>query len=40
MFCLFFLFFLGDIDKGHLSLKGADDQQSNFAAKIKNLDKG
>ena len=32
--------FLGDIDEGHLSLKDADDGQINFAAKIKNLDKG
>ena len=32
--------FLRDIDEGHLSLKYADDGQINFAAKIKNLDKG
>ena len=32
--------FLRDIDEGHLSLKDADDGQINFAAKIKNLDKG
>ena len=32
--------FLRDIDEWHLSLKDDDDQQSNFAAKIKNLDNG
>ena len=32
--------FLRDIDQGHLSLKDADKKQSNFAAKIKNLDNG
>ena len=26
--------------EGYLSLEDADDQQSNFAAKLKNLDKG
>ena len=39
IFCLFFflkiLFY-----EGHWSLKDADDKQSNFTAKIKNLDKG
>ena len=30
--------FLRDIHEGHLSLKDADEKQSNFAAKIKNLD--
>ena len=29
--------FLRDIYEGHLSLKDADDKQSNFAAKLKNL---
>ena len=32
--------FLRYIHGGHLSLKNADDKQSNFAAKIKNLGKG
>ena len=32
--------FLRDIHEGHLSLKDADDEQSNFAAQIKNLGKG
>ena len=31
------LFFLRDIHEGHLSLEDADDKQSNFAAKLKNL---
>ena len=31
--------FLTDINEGYLSLKDADDEQSNFAAKLKNLDK-
>ena len=31
--------FLRDIHEGHLSLKDADDEQSNFAAQIKNLGK-
>ena len=31
--------FLRDIYEGHLSLKDADDKQSNFATKLKNLDK-
>ena len=30
--------FLRDIYKAHLLLKDANDKQSNFAAKIKNLD--
>ena len=29
-----------NVHKGHLSLNDADYEQSNFAAKIKNLDKG
>ena len=29
-----------DILEWHLSLKDTDDDQSNFAAKIKNLDRG
>ena len=32
--------FLGDIHEGHLLLKDSNDEESNFAAKIKNLDKG
>ena len=32
--------FLGDRHEGHLLLKDTDDEQSNFAAKIKNSDKG
>ena len=32
--------FLRDIHEGHLSLKYGDDEQSNFVAKRKNLDKG
>ena len=36
IFCL--LFFLRNIHEGNLSLEDADDEQSNFAAKIKNLD--
>ena len=31
--------FLSDIDKGYLSLKDADDKQSNFATELKNFDK-
>ena len=31
--------FLRDIHEGHLSLKYSDDEQSNFAPKLKNLDK-
>ena len=36
----FSIVFLRDIHEGHLSLEDANDEQSNFAAKIKNLDKG
>ena len=32
--------FLRDINEGHLSLENADDDQSNFAAKLKSLDEG
>ena len=32
--------FLRDIHEGHLSLKHADNGQSNFVAKIKSSDKG
>ena len=31
--------FLRDIHEGYLTLKDADDEQSNFVAKLKNLDK-
>ena len=31
--------FLGDIHERNFSLKDADDEQRNFAVKIKNLDK-
>ena len=34
------LLFLRDIHERHLSLKDVDVEQSNFATKIKNLDKG
>ena len=34
------LFFLKDIHEGHLSLEDADDERSNCAAKIKNLEQG
>ena len=37
---LFLYFFLRDIHEGNSSLRDADDAQSIFAAKIKNLDKG
>ena len=37
---LFLYFFLRDIHEGNSSLRDADDVQSIFAAKIKNLDKG
>ena len=37
---LFAYCFLKDIYEVHLSSKDADDEQSNFAAKIKNLGKG
>ena len=33
-------FFLQEIHEEHLSLKDADDEQSNFSAKTKNVDKG
>ena len=32
--------FQRDIHEGHLSIEDSDDKQSNFAAKLKNLDKG
>ena len=32
--------FLRNIHEGYLSLKEADDEQNNFAAKLKNLGKG
>ena len=31
---------LRDLSKENLSLKDADDEQNNFAAKIKNVDEG
>ena len=31
--------FLRDIDEGHFSSKDADNEQSNFATKLINLDK-
>ena len=31
---------LKDLSKENLSLKDADDEQNNFAAKIKNVDEG
>ena len=31
--------FLRDIHEGHLLLKDSDDEESNFTAKMKNLDK-
>ena len=38
---MFFTYcFLRDVHEGYLSLEEADDEQSNFAAKLKNLDKG
>ena len=33
------ILFLRDIHEGHLSLEYADDEQSNFAAKLKNFEK-
>ena len=37
---IFFAYYvLRDIHEQHLSLKDANDEQSNFAANIKNLDK-
>ena len=32
--------FLRNVHEGHLSLEDTDDEQINFAAKLKNLDKG
>ena len=32
--------FLGNTHEGYLSLQDADDKLRNFAAKLKNLDKG
>ena len=37
---IFWILFLRNIHEGHLSLNDADDEQSNFAAKLNNLDKG
>ena len=37
---LYLLFFLRDMYEGNLSLKDADDEQSKFIVKLKNLDKG
>ena len=37
---ILWLLFLRDLREGHLPLKYADHEQSNFAAKIKNLEKG
>ena len=38
---MFFTYcFLRDVYEGYLSLEEADDEQNNFAAKLKNLDKG
>ena len=34
------LLFVRDINEGHLSLENSDDDQSNFAAKLKSLDEG
>ena len=34
------MFFLRHMYEGNLSLKDADDEQSKFTAKLKNLDKG
>ena len=36
----YLLFFFRDIQEEYLSMEVGDDEQSNFAAKIKNLDKG
>ena len=36
---MFYLMFLRDIRWRYLPLEDADDEQSNFAAKLKNLDK-
>ena len=35
---LYLLFFLRDMYEGNLSLKDADDEQSKFIAKLKNLE--
>ena len=32
--------FLRDIHEGYLSLEDGDEERNNFAAKLKNLDKG
>ena len=32
--------FLRDLQEGHLSIKGADNKESNFADQLKNFDKG
>ena len=37
---ILWLLFLRDLWEGHLPLKYSDHEQSNFAAKIKNLEKG
>ena len=37
---ILWLLFLRDLREGHLPLKYSDHEQSNFAAKIKNLEKG
>ena len=37
---ILYLLFLRDIHEEYLSLKDADDEQSNFLAKLKNLNKG
>ena len=37
---LFTYYFLRDIHEGYQSLDDADDEQSNFAAKLNSLDKG
>ena len=37
---IFCLLFLRDIHEGQLPLEYTDDEKSNFAAKVKNLDKG
>ena len=33
-----YCFFLRDVPEGHLSLEDADDDRSNFSAKLKNSD--
>ena len=37
---LYLLLFLRDMYEANLSLKDADDEQSKFTTKLKNLDKG